>query len=143
MDTASYGVYHAKWNAAVQVLASLVYRIDSASVFEVRGRLPVLEHTSELKDGSCIRRSYTIRSDRGSGGSIYCSTQQVLNVTKDSRNSANCRATFSSGQQHIAFTPYASMRFSSAFAPFVPGSPSALSALSWVSLPPFFPPFLA
>ena len=47
-----YGViwsYRAKWNAAVQVLASQVYHIDSTSVLEVRGRLLVSEHTSELE----------------------------------------------------------------------------------------------
>ena len=54
-----YGViwsYRAKWNAAVQVLASQVYRIDSTSVFEVWGGSPVSEHASELKmdHASCV-----------------------------------------------------------------------------------------
>jgi hypothetical protein len=47
-----YGViwsYRAKWNAAVQVLASQVYHIASTSTLEVRGRLLVSEHTSELE----------------------------------------------------------------------------------------------
>ena len=92
--------------------------------------------------------SYTIKSDRGFGGSIYCSIgasrHPVGNgLNQDNRNSANCCATFSSGQQDTSFTPYASIRFSSTFVPSVPGSPWAFSALSWVSLPPLFPPFLA
>jgi hypothetical protein len=57
MDTASYGVYHAKWNAAVPGIgiAGIPY-IDSTSVFEVRGRFASIGTLQNLK------------MDRASGG---------------------------------------------------------------------------